>query len=98
MDECAEQGMDELQREDETPCVDLGVRDRQIPGTKPAGQAYAQAAEVDEVTVAPEDQRTPGRTNLQRHADAAANVFLEPRRPAEALAGMDHLRKPRRRA
>src|SRR5947209_667759 len=91
MDERAEPGMDEIQREGEVRRVDLAVRDRQIPRGQPSRQRRPQPADVDEVAVALEDQRALRGANSQHHADAATDVLLEARRPSEALGRMDDL-------
>ena len=57
----------------------------------PAGAAGARVCK--EVAVAAEHQRAVPDRDRQRHADAVADIFLEPGPAGEPLGGMDHLRK-----
>src|SRR6201988_5512151 len=89
-DETAETRVNDVELEQEAAVAELGVRYAQAPGRRPSGQPQAKAAELQEVVRGAEDQRGVLDMDRQRHADAAADVFLKPGRAGEALRRMHH--------
>src|SRR5262245_57148896 len=95
-DDVAEQRMAQRQDEGELAGGAIDVADRQIAGAQPSRQAQPQEADHHKIVVALEVQRLGVSANLERDAEPAAQVFLQPRRSSEALAAVDDLRKSAR--
>src|SRR3989344_9285319 len=91
----AKQGVRDLEVEGEAPAAEMLVRDHRLAGRDPAGEAQPQAAGLPEIMVGGEDQRVGLGAHGQRHAEAAPDMLLQPRRPGEALGAVAHLRAAR---
>ena len=90
----AEARMHELQGEAEAAVRHFRVDHRQCRrGTaSPAGRSAGRTAAGNSLRL--RKISAPSRTQtVERHADAVADIFLEPGRPGEALGGMHDLRK-----
>src|SRR5688500_8339974 len=85
--------MAQHQHEGEPAVIAVDMADPQRAGREPARQLQPQPQGREEIMIADEVQRPALDLEPQRDADAAADMFLEAGRPAEALAGPDHLRK-----
>src|SRR5438477_3874813 len=85
--------MDDLEREAELAVGQFGVGDGEIAGREPFRQRQAAAENLDEIVLVAEDQRPFPHIDRERHADTAADIFLEPGRSGKTLCGMDDLRK-----
>src|SRR5262245_65813086 len=85
--------MEDLQREAEFSVGKLGVSDVERAGSEPGRKEQAPTEQLEEIVLAAEDQCAFAGIDRQRHADAAADIFLKASRTGEALARMDDLRK-----
>src|SRR5262245_31665914 len=91
--EKAETRMEDLQREAEFRVGKLGVSDVERARSEPGRQEQAPTEQLEEIVLAAEDQCAFAGIDRQRHADAAADIFLKASRTGEALARIDDLRK-----
>src|SRR5258707_15218767 len=92
-DQPAEPRVDDLELEQKASIAKFGMRDAHAPGREPHRQTNAQTGELHEVVRGAEDQRALLHVNGERHADATADIFLQPGRSSEALGRMHNVRK-----
>src|SRR5262245_22656477 len=92
-DEPAEPRVNNVELEQKAAVAELGVRNGECAGRRPCGQPQAKAAELHEIVRGTEDKGSRFDMDRERHADAKADVLLEPGRTREALRRMDDLRK-----
>ena len=85
--------MREREDEAEGPAALLAVDDLHGAGREQARQPPAAAEDLQEIVPAAEDQRAIVDSELERHADAAPDILLEPRRALKSLGRMHRLRE-----
>src|SRR5579871_6098951 len=85
--------MAERQHEGEPLVAAIDMADHQLARAEKPRQAQPYRPNVQEVVVAVEMQRAGICRHPERDAEAATEILLEPRRPGELLAAMDHLRE-----
>src|SRR6266568_4033856 len=85
--------MNDLEREVERAAAEIGMGYGEIAGREPHGQRQSERPDLQGIADAAKHQRFVLDGDTQRHADAVADIFLEPGRPGKALGGMDDLRK-----
>src|SRR5690348_13582986 len=89
----AEEGMSDVECEEKAPFAQLTVHYRECTRRHPARERQTMASDAQEIAGAAKDERARFHRDPQRHADAAADMLFEARRPCELLRGMDHLRR-----
>ena len=94
MDERSEPRVGKIEREEKLVPSRFAVRDNGLTRRQPARHAEAEPAEVDEICGAREYERAVVYAQRQRHSDAVADVFLEPRWTRKSLCRVDDLREP----
>src|SRR5882724_3641127 len=85
--------MDDLERETKHAAAEIGMGDGEIAGRQPRRQRQPQPPDLQGVACAAKYQSFVLDRDAQRHADAAADIFLEPGRACETLCGVNDLRK-----
>src|SRR4051812_33950586 len=78
-DQPAEPRVCDLKLEQKTPVANFGVRDAERAGCQPCGKTQTKAGDLYEVIGGTEDQCGVLNMNRERHADAVANIFFQPR-------------------
>src|SRR5215469_15554278 len=92
-DQPADARVDEIEREREGAVVACTVCDREVPRAQPRRPCDAPAEQLDEIAGAAEDERARLDMHAEGHADAVADIFLEPGRAGETLGRMNDLRE-----
>src|SRR5262249_47957952 len=85
--------MDELEPEQKAAVAELRMGDGKRSGARPMRQAQPQPPERKEIAGTAEHERACLDMDRLQDGDAEAEMLLEPRRSAEPLRGMDHLRE-----
>src|SRR5258708_3137914 len=85
--------MDDLERETKHAAAEIGMGNGEIAGRQPRRQRQPQPPDLQGVTDAAKYQRFVLDRDAQRHADAAADIFLEPGWALETFCGVNYLRK-----
>jgi len=98
LDHLAKNFAAQLERENETVIAEFVMANCQVQWHEPIRQAHPASENLQKVMLAFEKQGVFGGFQLQRHADAVTDVFLQTRRACEPLGAVHCLRKAARAA